>query len=577
MRRLLFALGLLLTPVCLAQQPDIRLQILSLYKIREATVHPLDGTTLRWCAQCESTPWKQALHISASGSLVRNDEDGKTAAVLWLDGKTRLEFDAAPPRTLRMPLEIHANAGALVFIARLTMEEYTAEVVQGETSGDMPPEALRAMAVAARTYATRFRERHKAEHFDFCDSTHCQFVNENIAPAVAAAVEQTHGELLWDHGKPVAAYYHQDCGGKTEAARNVWPEAEGAGSNVHSDPYCVRVSKPWRSEISRRDLEAVLKGSGLRVPRRWERIRVLRRTPSGRAQTLMLEDGSGGNNVPMAASSLRFAVGRAMGWSLLKSDLYEVASAGDHFVFTGRGTGHGVGMCQLGAAEMAREGKGYREILAFYYPGTAIGVAASGIVWRKSPSARLDVFTVDDGSAVVLKAAERALEWSESQTRLHAAMRPAIYVYPSVEMFRNSTGEPGWVAASTRGNKIRMQPAKVLGARAEHVLRHEFVHLLLEANTASQTPLWFREGLAMLLSGDAPTSAPRLAPQRMEKILDRRVNDKAMQAAYASSLGTVARLEQQYGRSELLGWLSGGIPSGVLDGESSAQELAHHR
>src|ERR1039458_51610 len=140
-------------------------------------------------------------------------------------------------------------------------------------------------------------------------------------------------------------------------------------------------------------------------------------------------------------------------------------------------------MCQLGAAEMGREGKCYREILAFYYPGTAIGVAASGIVWRKSPSARLDVFTVDDGSAVVLKAAERALEWSESQTRLHAAMRTAIYVYPSVEMFRNSTGEPGWVAASTRGNKIRMQPAKVLGARAEHVLRHEFVHLLLEANT----------------------------------------------------------------------------------------------
>ena len=143
-------------------------------------------------------------------------------------------------RTLRTPVEVHANAGTLVFITRMTVEEYTAAVVQGETAGDMPAEALRAMAVAARTYATHFRGRHKAEHFDFCDSTHCQFVNANVAPAVVAAAEQTRGELLWDHGKPVAAYYHQDCGGKTEAASNVWPKADGAGSDTLNDPYCVR-------------------------------------------------------------------------------------------------------------------------------------------------------------------------------------------------------------------------------------------------------------------------------------------------------------------------------------------------
>ncbi len=171
----MLALGLLLTPVCLAQQPDIRLQVLSLYKIREATVHPLDGATLdgktlRWCAQCDSTPWKQALHVSAVGSRVRNDKDGKSAVGLWLDGGTRVEFDGAPPRTprtLRTPVEVRANAGTLVFITRMTVEEYTAAVVQGETAGDMPAEALRAMAVAARTYATHFRGRHKADTLIF--------------------------------------------------------------------------------------------------------------------------------------------------------------------------------------------------------------------------------------------------------------------------------------------------------------------------------------------------------------------------------------------------------------------------
>ena len=101
---------------------------------------------------------------------------------------------------------------------------------------------------------------------------------------------------------------------------------------------------------------------------------------------------------------------------------------------------------------------------------------------------------MDDDSATVLNAAERALAWAEWQTRLHAALRPAVYVYPSVEMFRNATGEPGWVAASTRGNKIRMQPAKVLGTRVEKILRHEFVHVLLESDAAAQTPLWFAKG-----------------------------------------------------------------------------------
>jgi stage II sporulation protein D len=575
MRRPVLALGLLLAMACPAQQPDIRLQVLSLYKIRQAEVHPLSGARLHWCAACPATPWTEALHVSALRSLLRNDESGKSAEGLWLDGGVRVEFDGGPPRTLRTPLEIHAKAGELVFITRLPVEEYTAAVVQGETSGDMPPEALRAMAVAARTYTTHFRERHKTEHFDFCDSTHCQFVNAGVSPAVEAAVEQTRGELLWERGKTVAAYYHQDCGGKTEAAANAWPVATHTADNGQSDPYCVRLSKPWRSEVSRRDLAAALQSSGLRVPSRWEQIRVLRRTSSGRAETLLLADAGGANGVELSASSLRFAVGRAMGWAVIKSNLYEVVASGDHFVFTGRGTGHGVGLCQLGAAEMAREGKSYREILAFYYPRAVIGVAASGIVWKKSASSRLDVFSVDDESVSILQSAMRALAWAEAQTHMQPAERPAVYVYPSVEMFRNATGEPGWVAASTRDNNIRMQPAKVLGSRVEGTLRHELIHLLLESHTAPGTPLLFREGMAMLLSGDAPHGPQTLSAQRMESILRERGDAKQMQAAYASSLATVARLEQRYGRSSLLSWLRDGVPSGVI--EIRTQDASHHR
>jgi stage II sporulation protein D len=81
--------------------------------------------------------------------------------------------------------------------------------------------------------------------------------------------------------------------------------------------------------------------------------------------------------VPMSASTFRFAVDRELGWDKIRSDLYEVRGTGDHIIFSGRGSGHGVGLCQTGAEEMARQGKSYREILSFYYPGTELGADES--------------------------------------------------------------------------------------------------------------------------------------------------------------------------------------------------------
>ncbi len=554
-----------------AQQPEIRLEVMSLYRMGRATVYPLEGARMRWCARCEASGWTKAVRISAAGATVRDEANGRTAEALWIDGGVRVEGEAAE-RTLATGAEIRAKDGRLVVIARMPVEDYTAAVVQGETAGEMPTEALRAMAVAARTYATRFRERHKAEHFDFCDTTHCQFANLKVTAAVRAAVDATRGELLWKDGRPVAAYYHQDCGGRTEAAKDVWPSAEG--SEGRSDPYCVRVAKPWRAEIARRELDAAMKAAELKVAPGWERITVLRRTPSGRAQTLSFAAGSG-SGVVVAASSVRFAVGRAMGWGVLKSDWYEVSRMGDHFVFSGRGTGHGVGMCQLGAGEMAREGKGYREILAFYYPGATVSVAASGIRWSRSAGAGVDVFVVEGKAEDALKTAGRALEWAEMRTGLRARTRPEVYVYPTVEMFRNATGEPGWVAASTRGKRIRMQPTKVLGARVEEVLRHELVHWLLEEQAGERVPMWFREGLALVVCGERTEGAQRMTARRMEEVLMARKDDGAMRAAYASAAETVARLEARYSRAELVRWLGRGIPAGALDEAGLTEQGSH--
>jgi stage II sporulation protein D len=96
---------------------------------------------------------------------------------------------------------------------------------------------------------------------------------------------------------------------------------------------------------------------------------VTERSNSGRAQKLRL---TGSEIKVMDAETFRLSIGRTMGWNKLRSDLYEVRREGDRFIFEGYGSGHGIGMCQNGAAAMGEQGFNYREILAYYYPNTRI-------------------------------------------------------------------------------------------------------------------------------------------------------------------------------------------------------------
>src|SRR6185503_12661754 len=109
----------------------------------------------------------------------------------------------------------------------------------GEAASFRSENSLKAMAVAARTYAAHFVSRHKVEGFDFCDTTHCQdYRGIGIPSRVSKAVADTAGELIWKSGTPIAAYYHQDCGGITEA-------------QMH-DAYCVSGGRTqWTTELTR--------------------------------------------------------------------------------------------------------------------------------------------------------------------------------------------------------------------------------------------------------------------------------------------------------------------------------------
>ena len=113
--------------------------------------------------------------------------------------------------------------------------------------------------------------------------------------------------------------------------------------------------------------------AGITPPPGWHAIEVVTRTPSGRAHKLRL---TGVTNLLIAAAALRLAVARSLDGDQIRSDLFDVRAEGSSYIFSGVGSGHGVGLCQAGAAEMGIEGKTYDEILSFYYPGTTLQAPA---------------------------------------------------------------------------------------------------------------------------------------------------------------------------------------------------------
>ncbi|MBS1856874.1 MAG: SpoIID/LytB domain-containing protein [Acidobacteria bacterium] len=444
-------------------------------------------------------------------------------------------------------------------VIEMSLERYVAAVVAAEAGSLASGEALKAMAVAARTYAVYFRGRHKDEGYDLCGTTHCQRAEPSMVNSrVEAAVQATAGELLWYRGSPVLAAYSRDCGGVTEDAAAVWPGIQAPYLSSHADPYCTRAaSPPWHWSARADEIAAALARSGLRAPRHLSGIVIARRTASGRAGELALT--GGGESVRVAAGSFRLAIGRALGFATVRGERWEARAANGRIEFEGRGEGHGVGLCQRGADRMGQEGKSWRDILAFYYPGAEAGRSARAINWTRLSGETLSLWTTQpsqDG-ALLASAAHAARELA-ARTGWLPPPGIELRVYPDLAAFRNATGEPGWVAAHTTGRRIDLQPAAILRARGalESTLRHEIAHVFVESQAAPGLPLWFREGLAAYLSGGPARGSGAANDQDISQTAD----EARARAANRAAAARVAALVDRHGLPPVLSWLHTGIP-----------------
>src|SRR5271166_116640 len=527
----------------------------------------------RKCAACKRAA-VATLVLHANGSSIQIDGDKSATAELHISGAYQMNAAGEPPLRADFPIEIRANDGHLLITALMPMEEYVAGVLAGETGNFKSDEALKAMAVAARTFAVHFGSRHALDGFDFCDTTHCQDLRiAGIDPHLRKIAEATAGEVLWYDGEPAAAYYAANCGGTSEDGRFILgnDEARAPYLQEHSDLYCVRNGgSQWRSEVSKRDLQRALAAEGIVVPGMLHSVSVLHRTPSGRVEFLRI---TGSGSVTVSGLNFRTAIGRNIGWDRLKSNLYDVSDEGNVVAFHGRGSGHGVGLCQVGAEIMGEEGHSYREILAFYYPGTKLGVNAQGFPWQRVANEDVELLTTQpDRDRALLTVASRYLHQSEESTGLIYRAAPRLKIYATVAAFRNSTGEPGWIAASTRGRTIQLQPSDILrqAGTLDSTVRHELLHMLLESYTRPGIPLWFREGLVLYLTGpnsDQSDSRQSFADvASLEKALRAPANEEQLRAAYAEAYSRVAQLSRQHGKDALLDWVQNGLPPELIAG-----------
>ena len=294
---------------------------------------------------------------------------------------------------------------------------------------------------------------------------------------------------------------------------------------------------------------------------------MLNRTSSGRAATLLL---TGENeSIRISATSFRFGVGRELGWDTIRGDRYEIHVTNGHVVFEGTGSGHGVGLCQDGAEQMGLGGSSYREILAFYYPGTVVGLTGRGISWQRLSGEILSLQTTrPDQDRPVLQAAERLARMLSQRTRWPFPVGTELRVYPDLDAFRNATGDPGWVAAHTEGHRIDLQPASALRSKGalESTLTHELLHVFVESQAAPGLPIWFREGVVSLLEGmQGHTGAqpPRDGALRQTK--------DAVEArrAYTDAAAAVRSLARTYGEAGVLDWVKRGLPPEVTKASSN--------
>lgn len=262
--------------------------------------------------------------------------------------------------------QVYDKRPELLVVHPLDLETYVTGIVSSELPRGWPLAAYQAQAVAARTFALA----QKARRFDLpyhMESTVLDQVYGGVEREHALAEEAartTRGQVLAFRRHLTQTFFHASCGGRTESAEDGWstPLAYLPGSKCNKCGDANRFQ--WTVKVSRKDLDrAFTKVAGGPVTA----VSIVEKTASGRAKTLALTVDK--KSTRITGADFR----RLLGWSVVWSTLIDkIAVSKDGLVVEGRGSGHGVGLCQWGARGFALSGSSWQQILATYYPSASL-------------------------------------------------------------------------------------------------------------------------------------------------------------------------------------------------------------
>ena len=285
-------------------------------------------------------------------------------------------------------LTIRNNAdGTQTAINTIDLEDYLCSVISSEMNANSPMELLKAHAVISRSWAIRAMQKPNHEGFDVCADDHCQRyeglrrMNERAVEAVRA----TAGQVLLFNDEICDCRYYKCCGGKTEIWRTCWEDIDVPYIQSVQCDYCKSPS-PKILRLVLNDYDQETKDfRDWKVTYKDEEINEIIRTKSGIdfgeiIDLIPLHRGASGriDQLRIVGTKHTEVIGKELKiryWlshSCLYSSWFEVAHEKGIWTLSGHGWGHGAGLCQIGAAVMATEGKTYEEILTYYYPGTRL-------------------------------------------------------------------------------------------------------------------------------------------------------------------------------------------------------------
>jgi SpoIID/LytB domain protein len=330
--------------------------------------------------ELEATP--EPIGVAASGKLVTIG--AHTVPSLRLEADSLAVESGRLKRAYPGALVLSSASGKLRVVNECSLESYTEGVVAAECPALFHPEAIKAMAVAARSYSYRKAYLTGGE---LCDTVHCHVYRGTggVRSSIRDAVRATAGLGALYEGEVIEAVYSSDCGGYTEGNESAWKGAKPVpylrpvedAPEPQGEPYCaVNRSHAWRLPLSRARLQSLF---GKAAPELV--LEVVDTTESGRVRRLQLttprrEEEPSEEGVPAAKPAVREFTGeqwrRLCGLSSVKSLKFEVQGTPTGVELQGQGYGHGVGLCQFGANGMGRQGVSFDEIIRHYYSGVEV-------------------------------------------------------------------------------------------------------------------------------------------------------------------------------------------------------------